>query len=203
MKKNELYFNRELSWLSFNYRVLQEAKDKSNPLFERLKFLAIYSSNLDEFFRVRVASLRTLLDNKKKVLQELDFDPKILLKDIHKIVYKQQEEFGKIYHTEILPELKNNKIVILKEKTVSADQIRFISEYYSSNISYLIQPILLIKKKIFPFLKNQSLYLAVRLKSKKIKDAPKKENYKYSLIEIPSQIISRFIKLPSNNENNY
>lgn len=203
MKKNELYFNRELSWLSFNYRVLQEAKDKSNPLFERLKFLAIYSSNLDEFFRVRVASLRTLLDNKKKVLQELDFDPKILLKDIHKIVYKQQEEFGKIYHTEILQELKNNKIVILNEKTVSADQIRFISEYYSSNISYLIQPILLIKKKIFPFLKNQSLYLAVRLKSKKIKDAPKKENYKYSLIEIPSQIISRFIKLPSNNENNY
>ena len=151
MKKNELYFNRELSWLSFNYRVLQEAKDKSNPLFERLKFLAIYSSNLDEFFRVRVASLRTLLDNKKKTLQELNFDPKILLKDIHKIVYKQQEEFGKIYHTEILPELKNNKIVILNEKTVSADQIRFTSEYYSSNISYLIQPILLIKKKIFLF----------------------------------------------------
>ncbi|MBD3410545.1 MAG: hypothetical protein GF419_10130, partial [Ignavibacteriales bacterium] len=96
------YFDRELSWLSFNERVLQEAKDPNNPLAERLKFLAIFSSNLDEFFRVRVASLRTLLRLKSKRRKKLDFDPAELLDRIHATVKRHQEEFGRIYAEEAL-----------------------------------------------------------------------------------------------------
>ena len=80
------FFNRELSWLSFNHRVLQEAKDPETPLYEKIKFLAIFSSNLDEFFRVRVASLRSLLDLKKKTQKELKFDVEKLLEKLHKTV---------------------------------------------------------------------------------------------------------------------
>src|SRR5690349_12327952 len=91
--------NRDVSWLSFNYRVLQEAKDPAVPLLERLKFLAIYSSNLDEFFRIRVAGIRKLKKVGKKTKAQLDFDPSQLLKDIHKIVNRQQEEFSRIFES--------------------------------------------------------------------------------------------------------
>ena len=76
------YIHRDISWLAFNYRVLQEAKDPNVPLFERLKFLAIYSSNLDEFFRVRVAGIRSLLKISKSAQKELDYNPLVLLKKI-------------------------------------------------------------------------------------------------------------------------
>ena len=85
------YFDREISWLSFNHRVLQEARDPSVPLLERIKFIAIFSSNLDEFYRVRVASLRNLLQLKRKTQKKLAFDPVQLLQDINAIVHQQQE----------------------------------------------------------------------------------------------------------------
>ncbi len=97
------FFNRELSWLSFNHRVLQEAKDPSTPLYEKIKFLAIFSSNLDEFFRVRVASLRSLLDLKKKTQKELKFDVEKLLTKLHKTVVKMQEEYGDTFTSVIRP----------------------------------------------------------------------------------------------------
>ena len=100
------YLNREITWLSFNHRVLQEARDKNVPVYEKLKFMAIFSSNLDEFFRVRVAALRNLLALKEKTQKKLDFSPPLLLKEIHKYVHKQQEELGSIYRNIILPELK-------------------------------------------------------------------------------------------------
>jgi polyphosphate kinase len=98
--------NREISWLSFNYRVLQEAKDPKVPLYERIKFLAIYSSNLDEFFRVRVAGLRSLLKISKKTQKALEYDPAIILKKVLKIVNAHQNEFGIIFNNQIIPELK-------------------------------------------------------------------------------------------------
>ena len=91
------YRNRDISWLSFNYRVLQEAKDLSVPLFERLKFLAIYSNNLDEFFKVRVAHHRNLVRLGKKTKKKLHYNPEELLQKIRKVVNKQQEEFGDIF----------------------------------------------------------------------------------------------------------
>lgn len=197
MNNNQI-LNRELSWLSFNYRVLQEAKDKSNPLYERIKFLAIYSSNLDEFFRVRVASLRSLLRLKKKSFEKLKFDPEQLLKNIHKIVYDQQEEFGKIYREQILPELESNGIILTNEEKLTNEQSEFVDDYFQQNIVHRIQPILLVKNKIKPFLKNRHLYFTVKLAhriggNKEVK----RRRYSYALVEIPAGELPRFIELPS------
>src|SRR4030066_2260405 len=162
-----IFFHRELSWLSFNYRVLQEAKDPSVPLYERIKFLAIYSSNLDEFFRVRVASLRSLLNLKEKSREGLPFQPRILLKKIKETVHMQQEEFGKIYRQEIIPGLNKENIFLVNDQNVNDSQTEFIRNYYFDKVVPFVQPILLDKNKISTFLHNRAIYLAVRLKSKK------------------------------------
>ena len=101
------YFDRDLSWLSFNERVLMEAANPGVPLYERVKFLAIYSSNLDEFFRVRVAGLRSIVDiDKKKINKEFDRPPKEVLAELLQVVHLQQEEFGRIKREEVIPLLK-------------------------------------------------------------------------------------------------
>ena len=204
MKKNEFY-DRELSWLSFNYRVLQEAKDKSVPLFERIKFLAIYSSNLDEFFRVRVASLRSLLSLKTKTQKKLKFDPQKLLNSIKQTVNKQQEEFGKIYREEIIPELNKENIYIVDEKNITDEQIEFVKNYFNDQVVPFTQPTLLDKNKISTFLHNRAIYLAVRLKSKSRISKNNKSNsirFKYAIVEIASDRLGRFITLPSSNGKN-
>ena len=102
----ERYKHRDISWLDFNYRVLQEAKDKNVPLLERIKFLAIYSSNLDEYFRVRVANHRSLVRAGKAAHKELDYTPSEILEEILSIVNEQQLEFSRIFEREIIPDLK-------------------------------------------------------------------------------------------------
>jgi len=107
------YFDRDLSWLSFNHRVLIESRDPEVKLFDKIKFLAIFSSNLDEFFRVRVASLRSLINlGKKKINKQLDLKPKKLLKTILETVNRHQEEYGKIFLDLIIPELEKNQICL-------------------------------------------------------------------------------------------
>ncbi len=204
MKEDNLY-NRELSWLSFNYRVLQEAKDTNVPLYERIKFLAIYSSNLDEFFRVRVASLRSLLNLKQKSQDKLSFNPAGLLKEIHKTVNWQQEEFGSIFRNELLPELRKNNIFLINNDELTDGQKDFAREYFFDNILKYIQPVLLVKNKIIPFLKNRQLYLAVQLVSKRKNpdSANKRVRHSYAIVEIPADKIPRFIKLPEVNERHY
>jgi polyphosphate kinase len=192
------FFNRELSWLSFNYRVLQEAKDPSVPLYERIKFLAIYSSNLDEFFRVRVASLRSLLSLKKKTKKKLDFSPEELLKQIHKTVNRQQEEFGKIYREQIVPQLEENNIFILNDQQLLPQHKDYLIDFFNRELKPYLQPILL-DKRIETFLQNKVIYIAVRLKN--LENSPaKKKRFKYALIEVPSRI-GRFIILPEVSEN--
>jgi len=199
------FINREISWLSFNYRVLQEAKDKTVPVFEKIKFMAIFSSNLDEFFRVRVASLRSLLVLKKKTREKLKFNPAKLLEEIHSVVNEHQEEFGEIYRNGIQPELESNNIFIIDEKDLCLEHINYISEYFNDNILHQLQPVLIVKDKIKPFLQNRKLYFAVRLKSKESdsNSEKKKTHHKYAIVEIPSEKLPRFIILPELSGKNY
>jgi len=200
------FFNRELSWLSFNHRVLQEAKDPSVPLYERIKFLAIFSSNLDEFFRVRVASLRALLNLKKKSQKELKFDVVKLIDKIHKMVVKLQEEYGSIYVNNIRPELEQNDIYLVDHTQLNPQQREFVEEIFNEQIVPHIMPMMVVKKKITPFLRNQRLYLAVKLSSKqngKESKLPKAKRYRYAIVEIPTNHIDRFILLPKVGNKNY
>ncbi|MCX7877710.1 MAG: polyphosphate kinase 1 [Ignavibacteria bacterium] len=199
------FFNRELSWLSFNHRVLQEGKDKSVPLYERIKFLAIFSSNLDEFFRVRVASLRSLLNLKKRSQRELDFDVPDLLNKIHKTVVKLQKEHSETYQNEIRPELLKYNINLINHKQLNQSQKEYLKDIFQSQIIPHIMPMIIIKRKIIPFLRNQRLYLAVRLSAKKKKrnGFQKKGRSVYALVEIPSNHLDRFILLPKEGSSNY
>ncbi len=185
--------HRDISWLSFNYRVLQEAKDPNVPLFERIKFLGIYSSNLDEFFRVRVASLKTIIRFGKKTKKKMNFEPELILQQIRKIVTKQQVEFDEIYHQQILPELNACNIHIVKPDQLSSDQIKYIQDFYEEELIEFIQPILLVKYKVRTFLSDNGVYLAVKLKTKG-------NNNRYAVVRIPTLHFSRFIKLPSQEE---
>jgi polyphosphate kinase len=185
------YIDRDLSWLSFNYRVLQEAKDPSVPLFERIKFLGIYSSNLDEFFRVRVASIKGLIRLGKSTKRELDFDPEDMLEQVNETVKKQQLEFTEIYQKQIIPLLATINIHIIKIKELNDDQKLFLDTYTEEKLIPYLQPILIVKHKIRTFLVNNALYLSVVLGTK---GTPR-----YAIVRIPSDRFPRFIQLPTQN----
>lgn len=184
--------NRDITWLSFNYRVLQEAKDKRVPLFERLKFLAIYSSNLGEFFRVRVASTRSLIKLKKKSQKALDFKPSVVLNKMRSIINTQQIEFSNIFEHEILPELAANNIILKRNTELTAQQIEFVEAYYEDNKYIFGHPVLLSQQIIRPSLHNASLHLVAQL-TDEINDE------RYAIFSIPSEYLPRFIELPSEN----
>jgi polyphosphate kinase len=185
--------HRDLSWLSFNYRVLQEAKDPSVPLLERLKFLAIYSSNLDEFFRVRIANLRNIKKAGKKTVGELDYDPRELLRELHRIVNRHQEEISKVFEDSIIPELKGHRVHILRRLDLNDEQRTFVEDYFSDHLLPFVMPVLLVKNRIRPFLATAHLYLAVHLTPRK---RPLGES-DYAIVKIPSDQAPRFLSLPS------
>ena len=185
--------NRDITWLSFNYRVLQEAKDKRNPLFERIKFLAIYSSNLGEFFRVRVASTRSLIKLNKKSQKALDFKPITILKKMRNLIIEQQVEFSRIYNEEIIPELANNGIIIRRNAELTPDQTAFVEAFYNQNQSVFGYPVLISKQIIRPSLHDAALYLVAKLKDEG------EEDERYAIFSVPTEFLQRFIELPSEN----
>jgi polyphosphate kinase len=185
--------HRDISWLAFNYRVLQEARDPSVPLLEQLKFLAIYSSNLDEFFRVRVGQLKNLIRVGRKTQKELGFDPKILLKDILSIVNKQQQEFSKIIDQKLTHDLPKHKIHILRRLELNSKQKVVLEDYFREHMLPFVQPVLLMKDKIRIFLNNAALYLVIRMHLKE--DKTMSEHY--AIVKIPSDHLPRFHKLSS------
>lgn len=190
MAKSKDYIIREVSWLSFNERVLQESADKSVPLVERMKFLGIFSNNLDEFFRVRVATQLRLMQLDKNY-KEYGFEkPKKVLEKIQRIVQAFNVRFDKIF-LEIVSELSSKGIVLLNETQLCEEHAIFIRSYFKKRVADAIAPIMISKLEKFPELTDKSIYLAVRLSKKLIPDA-----HEYSLIEIPTGDCSRFIELP-------
>ncbi|MDP3913174.1 MAG: polyphosphate kinase 1 [Bacteroidota bacterium] len=191
MGTSEKYNNREISWLSFNERVLQEAEDLSVPLFERIRFLGIFSNNLDEFFRVRVAAVRRMLEFGKDDEGLLgNYSAAELYDKIQETVVLQQQKAQEIYRN-IWKELANENIFMVDEKQLTHEQGIFVRKYFNVKVLPNIIPIMLGKSMKFPYLRDKSVYLTVKLS--KI-NAP--EKFSYALIRVPSRSVSRFLVLP-------
>jgi polyphosphate kinase len=182
---------RDISWLSFNSRVLQEAADSSVPLKERIKFLGIFSNNLDEFFRVRVAALRKMIELGSKAKMHLELDPQKILKEIQEKVLEQQTAFENIWKG-IIVDLKKQKIHFLTETELNSEQKAFVQTYFNEEVRSSIVPLMIETLNQFPLLNDKSIYLACTL-SKKDKRIPKR----FALVSVPSRILSRFVLLPS------
>ncbi|WP_339629624.1 polyphosphate kinase 1 [uncultured Maribacter sp.] len=199
VKNNNQYVNREISWLWFNERVLQESADKNVPLIERLRFLGIFSNNLDEFFKVRYATVKRIVEagrNGKSVLG--GEKAKDLLDEITKIVIEQQTKslaiLKKIEH-----ELEGKNIFILKETELNESQKEFAKDYFLKEVSPQLMTIILNELTRFPTLKDTAAYLAVKMVIKS--DHSKKEK-RYALIEIPKGI-DRFVVLPDEGDKSF
>ncbi len=188
---------KEISWLSFNERVLQEAADLSNPLFDRIKFLGIYSNNLDEFFRVRVATLKRLTQLGKKAIQLLGYDPLIILKKIQETVINQQFYFEKTYRS-ILQELLKHGVVIINEHQLNQEQQEFVQNYFLNKVRPHIMPVMLDQLDEMPVLEDDMVYLAICLKFH-----DKKKKTVNSFIKIPSHALPRFVVLPEAGNKKY
>lgn len=198
MNNKNRYINRELSWLQFNARVLQEANDESVPLIERLRFLGIFSNNLDEFFKVRYAAIKRIhMAGKKgtKVLGGISAEK--LLKEITNIVIKHQSESLEIL-SNIQEQLKDHDIFIIRENEVFPSQEAFIKEYFLQKVSPALVTIVLNDLENLPRLKDSAAYLAVRMVLKENNDHEKR----YILIEIPRGI-ERFVEIPSAGNRKY
>ena len=186
--------NRELSWLSFNERVLQESMDPTVPLTERMRFLGIYSNNMDEFFRVRVANLKRISDLKKQKVEGFHGDAEELYKEIRKVVMKQQLTFEKAFSL-VQGDFEKDQIFMINEKEVNKDQLLILKNYYNEHLKHVVFPIILDKKNPLPKLRDYAIYLAVKIVEKKNKT-------RFALIQIPSEY-SRFYQLKSESRIDY
>lgn len=182
---------RDISWLSFNARVLQEAADETVPLRERIRFLGIFSNNLDEFFRVRVATLKRMIQFGNKAKMHLEQNPEKILEEIQATVLNQQTEFNRIWEG-ILEELRDQKIFLVSEKDLNPEQQEFVQRFYDEEVSPNIIPLMIETIQELPFLRDKSIYLGVVM-SKKAGDAKRM----YAVIEVPTRVQSRFLILPS------
>ena len=181
---SRLLFPREISWLSFNSRVLQEARNADVPLIQRVRYLGIFSNNLDEFFRVRVAEVRRLISVSRGVERQAAKD---LLQLIQKEVVSLQKEFDAIYVT-LMGELQRQKIYLINERQLDEGQIEFVQRFFRDTVLPELEPILLDESLAIPNLADESLYLAVTIKNR--------EHQKFAVIEVPSEQLGRFIEIP-------
>ena len=185
---NTKYYHRDLSWLRFNHRVLQEAADDRNPLYERIKFLAIFSSNLDEFFRVRVSDIRQIKEIEKPLRKKLITKPNKVLKEIKKQVELQQEEFGAIFKNQIIPKLKEENIHLIDYTEFSSTQKEIAKSYYEESLKEKLE----VSRNSSTgdesvFIENEVLYLAAQV-----------ENNAFKLVKIPEDE-PRFFTFPKHN----
>jgi polyphosphate kinase len=192
---NDIFINRELSWLSFNARVLQEASDPSVPLVERIKFLGIFSNNMDEFFKVRVATIRRMIDLKMDSRKTLGEKPKKLLHQVQDKVIELQSKSLQTYYG-ILVELEHEKIYIVDETHLSPEQEQFVVTYFQDKVLSAISPIMFSNFDKFPYLEDRAIYLATKL-------TRANKEIEYAIVDIPTSVLPRFIQLPAIGDRKY
>ncbi len=193
MAKKHL-IQRDISWLSFNARVLQEANDPTVPLKERIRFLGIFSNNSDEFFRVRVATLKRMIEfseKRKKLEMYMEEGPQQILDQIQTTVLQQQNEFNRIWGG-ILKELKKEKITLINEQQLNKVQQEFVRKFFDEEVRTNIIPLMIESLPQLPYLRDKSIFLGVVMRKKN-----SAYHQKYALIEVPAKSIGRFIILPS------
>lgn len=187
--KHENFINRELSWLDFNFRVLHEATDKENPLFERLKFLAITSSNLDEFCMVRIASLKNMLLSDYKKKDASGMTPKQQLEAISEKTHSMVDMQYNTYSHLLLPQLAMENISILGRGQLSDNQKKFIEKYFKNEIYPVLTPMAVDSSRPFPLIQNKVLNICALIKKEDKEQA-------FATVQIPS-VFNRVVKLPS------
>lgn len=193
---SKTYIPKEISWLSFNERVLQEADNKDVPLVERFKFLGIYSNNLDEYFRVRVATLKRLSQIGDRSKDILGYNAKATLKKIHQVVLSQNEKFEKIY-SDLLKELEKHRIHFVNEKELNPEQAEYVHRYFHKEVRTRLMPFLINKDTDLPNLTDDAIYLAICL----VKKGSDKK--RFALLEVPTEVLPRFIVLPDSGDDKY
>ena len=193
---SKTYIPKEISWLSFNERVLQEAENKEVPLIERFKFLGIYSNNLDEYFRVRVATLKRLSQFSAKSKTILGYSTKATLKKIQEIVLSQNSKFEKIY-SGLIQELDKHNIHIINEKQLNQEQTEFVQKYFHKEVRTRLMPFLIEKDTELPNLTDDAIYFAIYLVKKET------QKKRFALLEIPTHVLPRFIILPEKGDDKY
>ena len=206
----EYFTNRELSWLKFNIRVLNEAKDDDVKLFERLKFLSITSSNLDEFFMVRIASLKDMVEAgyKKKDISGMSADKQlsVLAKETHNFVKKQYE----IYNRSLLPLLKKEKLhIVSHEDELTVSESAFINEYFDEVVYPVLTPMAVDASRPFPLVRNKTLNIAALIRKRKDETAKKKKKDVYlgnvdgdmdfAMVQVPS-VLPRVVEIPTESD---
>jgi len=184
-KKNLPCIPKELSWLSFNARVLQEAADAKVPAIQRVRYLGIFSNNMDEFFRVRVADVRRLAAFSTGAEQERY---KKLLEQIQQVVIEHQRRFDRVY-LDILGQLRRSRIYLINEKQLDDHQAEFVSQYFHRVIQPELEPVLLSDEHPLPELTDASIYLAIKLESE--------QRVRFALLEVPTERLGRFIEIPA------
>lgn len=196
------YFKRDISWLSFNYRVLMEASDDALPLYERINFMSIYSSNLEEFYKIRVADHKAIVNGVTQSDEETRHSATELLNEINLTVNRQLEDRIRIYEKEIIPTLRQQHIIFYQDENILPQHDNFLHLFFKEEIFPFLQPVPVSQDKVVSFLRDNRLYLAVQLRRKgSLAEEP--EFFEYFVIKLPYSKVPRFIELPKIGEDYY
>lgn len=203
MENSHKYFKRDISWLSFNYRVLLEAEDETLPIYERIKFLSIYSSNLEEFYEIRVAEHRGVI-MKKNFTEESRAEAEETLAEITEEVNRQQREYYRIF-SKVLQELNRQDIYLYQDSRPEPFHEEFVHNFFNEEVFPFLSPVMIQAGDIRTFIRDRRLYLVIRMvkKSKRMAEPDYVPDYYYALMKIPYAKVPRFIELPTHEGKHY
>lgn len=198
------YFKRDISWLSFNYRVLMEATNDSLPIYERIKFLSIYSSNLEEFYKVRVSGYHSSIMKSIKRDESIEEALNTLI-DINTEVVRQEKEYYRIFSNIILPGLERENIILYQTEDICDVHKPYVEKFFNEEVFPFLQPMIIQKGHINSFIQDNRIYLAIHLERRKNKrnNTGKNIDPTYALMKIPHNQLSRFVKLPKIENKHY